>query len=162
MLYNKIIIIIIMLHGLPVANRLDHTQKQHKNPNWHQPNNKYTHCICVSRVCSLSCNKKTQKPCSGLSQEIVIIQTINKALQFKLTLHIKVNTCIDSYSQSILRSTPIFPRMSPVGLKLQSVSYNHSLLIFEPFYCWGWVPSGSTLEGHFLIFNDCLIRWFGG
>ena len=80
----------------------------------------------------------------------------------QLTLYIKISASIGSCLQSIISSTPVFSRITSFGLDVKNICISHNLSIFDPLNVRGWVPNGSAMESHFVIFNNFFINRFGG
>lgn len=76
-----------------------------------------------------------------------------------LTLYVKMSSRFDSITQSIVRKTPIFSRITSVGLKTQGVPFSHSFPIFQPRHLRSWVSSGSTVKGCVRSFDNSLVSW---
>ena len=90
---------------------------------------------------------------------IIFFVKILFLLLFELTLYIKIDSCIDSFTQSILSQTPIFSRIIPAGFKAESLSFSHRTPVFHPRYSRSWVPSGSAKESYIRSFDNSLVAW---
>ena len=64
---------------------------------------------------------------------------------FRLTLHIKIDACVDSF-KLVLSWTPILSRLIPRRLKAQWVSCTHSLPIFKPHNSWHRITNCTAVE----------------
>ena len=78
---------------------------------------------------------------------------------FVLTLHIKVSTRVDWWTQTIVRRAPIFSSVILERKKFQNFSCAHNLAIFKPGHYWAWIPRSSTVEHSFMAFYDGVVSW---
>ena len=81
---------------------------------------------------------------------------------FLLTLYIKIGTCVDSRTQSILRRTPVLSRFTLIRRQTQSFPMRHSRTILDPHYLWGWVTGCITGKRYVISLYDSFVRRFYG
>ena len=97
--------------------------------------------------------------------KIFVVCSILKSAKNNTKLHtldIKTGTGVYSWIQSIVRWTPVFSRLIPIGCKAQSFSCSHSLPIFNPRYLWRRVAGGVAIECDSSTLKDGFIIWSWG
>lgn len=79
---------------------------------------------------------------------------------FRLTMHFKISTGVQSHIQVIVGNTQIVSWLIPEDWKAKCFACANSLSTSEPRDSRGWVTRHITNECQCLCFSDCLVSWF--
>ena len=100
-------------------------------------------------------NKSSSHAC--ITQHRYKENTILFVKYFRLTLHIKIDACVDSF-KLVLSWTPILSRLISRRCKVQCISCTHSLPILKPHNCRHRITNGTAVECCCSGLNYSLVR----